>query len=57
VSEVDAKRFKANANDCRQLAAEAAREDDQQAWLRLAEEWDKLAEQARDRRGIFDVYE
>jgi hypothetical protein len=57
VSKVDAERFKSNATECRRQAAEAMREDDQKAWVRLADEWDKLSEDAQQRRGIFDRYE
>jgi hypothetical protein len=57
VTEIDAERFKSNADECRHLAADAISEDDRQAWLRLAAEWDKLSEHARHRRGIFDRYE
>jgi hypothetical protein len=31
------------AEECRQKAEEAARPVDQQAWLKLAEDWDELA--------------
>ena len=41
----------------RQMAHDAETEDAREAWLRLAVEWDKLAEHARHRRGIFDRYE
>lgn len=57
MTQVDAKRFKSNADECRQLAADAVSEDDRQAWIRLADEWDKLSEHARLRRGIFDRYQ
>jgi hypothetical protein len=57
MSEVDAERFQSNAEECRQLAAKALRENDRQAWLRLADEWDKLSALARHRRGIFVRYE
>lgn len=56
MTQVDAERFKINADECRQLAADAVSDDDRQAWTRLAEEWDKLSEHARLRRGIFDRY-
>jgi hypothetical protein len=57
VMQVDAERFKSNADECRQYAAEALSDDDRRAWQRLADEWDKLSEHARLRRGIFDRYE
>lgn len=53
----DADRFKGRAEECRRLAEEAISEEDKEAWLRLAAEWDKLAESALHRRGIFDRYE
>ena len=52
--QVDAERFKSNADECRQYAAEALSDDDRRAWQRLADEWDKLSEHAGLRRGIFD---
>ncbi len=55
--QVDAERFKSNADECRRYAAEALSDDDRRAWQRLADEWDKLSEHARLRRGIFDRYE
>ncbi|MCK1283906.1 hypothetical protein IVB41_08140 [Bradyrhizobium sp. 44] len=57
MSQPDAHRFKSNAGECRQMAHDAETEDAREAWLRLAVEWDKLAEHARHRRGIFDRYE
>lgn len=57
VTQVDAERFKSNADECRQYAAKAVSDDDRRAWQRLADEWDKLSEHARLRRGIFDRYE
>ena len=56
-SQVDADRFKSNADECRQMAQDADNEDAREGWLRLAAEWEKLAEHARHRRGIFDRYE
>jgi hypothetical protein len=55
VSEAD--RFKSRAEQCRRLAAQADNEGDKSAWLRLAAEWDKLADDAAQRRGIFDRYD
>ena len=57
MSQPDADRFKSNAGECRRLAQDAETEDAREAWLRLAAEWDKLTEHARNRRGIFDRYE
>lgn len=53
----DADRFKGRAEECRRLAEKAISEQDKEAWLRLAAEWDRLAESASHRRGIFDRYE
>jgi hypothetical protein len=39
------------------MAQDADNEDAREGWLRLAAEWEKLAEHARHRRGIFDRYE
>jgi hypothetical protein len=39
------------------MAHAAETEDAREAWLRLAAEWDTLAEHARHRHGIFDRYE
>ena len=57
MSHPNADRFKSNAGECRQMAHDAETEAAREAWLRLAAEWDKLAEQARNRRGIFNRYE
>ena len=57
MKQADADRHKSNADECRHLAADAVSDDDRKAWLRLAEEWDRLSEHARHRRGIFDRYE
>jgi hypothetical protein len=51
------KRFKDRAEECRRAAARAEAEGDKNAWLRLAAEWDKLAEHAANKRGLFDPYE
>jgi hypothetical protein len=53
----EANRFKSRAEQCRRLAAHADNDDGKNAWLRLAAEWDKLAEDAAQRRGIFDRYD
>jgi len=53
----NADRFKRKAESCRQLAARVSTEADSNAWLRLAEEWDRLAELASQGRGIFDRYD
>ena len=57
VSSPNADRFKSKAEGCRRLAAQAASEEGKNAWLRLADEWERLAEHAFQGRGIFDRYE
>ncbi|GAB9161528.1 hypothetical protein XI08_14635 [Bradyrhizobium sp. CCBAU 11361] len=57
VSSSKADRFTSKAEECRHLAARAGSEVDKNAWLRLAEEWERLAEHASEGRGIFDRYE
>jgi len=57
VSQTDADRFKAKAEECRRMAEQATTVDDSEGWLRLATEWDKLAETAAQRRGIFNRYD
>lgn len=53
----DAERFKRRAEECRSMAEQAFSEHDREGWLRLAIEWDKLAENAERRSGIFDRHE
>ncbi len=55
LSEVD--RFKSKAEQCRHAAAQTVSELDRSAWLRLAAEWEKLAETALQKRGIFERYD
>lgn len=57
MSQSDADRFKSKAEECRRLAAQAESDGDKEGWLRLAAEWDKLAERAAGQSGIFDRYE
>ncbi|MEK9285694.1 hypothetical protein MTR72_39920 [Bradyrhizobium sp. ISRA442] len=42
----NAERFRRAAEKCRELAEEATSPLDKEAWLRLAEDWLKLAQQA-----------
>lgn len=42
----DADRFRKEANECRMLAAATINPTDKEFWLRLAAEWQKLAEEA-----------
>jgi hypothetical protein len=44
MTENDVERFRNEAKECRQLAERATNPIDKQAWLRLAEDWIKLAE-------------
>ncbi|MBR0975666.1 hypothetical protein [Bradyrhizobium japonicum] len=46
MSEQDVARFRAQADECRQLAERAVNPLDKEAWLRLAGEWIKLAQNA-----------
>ncbi|MCK1404907.1 hypothetical protein [Bradyrhizobium sp. 76] len=57
MSQSNADRFKSKAEECRRLAAEAEGDGDKEGWLRLAAEWDKLAESAAAAGGIFNRYE
>ncbi len=57
VVQSDADRFKGRAEECRRLAEECVSAQDKEAWLRLAGEWDKLAQSAVQRQGIFERYE
>lgn len=49
MAESDAERFREEANECRTLAAAAINPIDKESWLRLAAEWQKLAEEAAER--------
>jgi hypothetical protein len=52
MSETDAERFRQEAEECRTLAASAKTVPDKEAWLRLAADWIKLAENAEQRRDV-----
>ncbi len=54
MAQSEADRFRSRAAECRRSAEDAMSELDKEGWLRLAAEWDKLAEIAMRRRGIFD---
>jgi hypothetical protein len=43
-------KFRRLAEECRQKAAEATRQVDRDAWLKLANDWDKLIRGANLRR-------
>ena len=49
MTESDADRFRKEAKECRMLAAAAINPIDKESWLRLAAEWQKLAEEAAQR--------
>jgi hypothetical protein len=46
----DADRYREEAEECRKLADSAVSQHDKEAWLRLAADWIKLAENAEQRR-------
>ena len=49
MSDDDAARFRKQAEECREQAAKAVSSLDKEAWLRVAEEWHKLASSAEGR--------
>jgi hypothetical protein len=50
MTENDVQRFRSEAKGCHRLAEQATSPIDKQAWLRLAEDWIKLAEETEKRR-------
>ena len=46
----DSDQYRKQAEDARQLAARSVRPDDEAFWLRMAEDWAKLARSADERR-------
>ena len=46
MSESRADEYRRKAEDCRHMAGRAKREDDKAAWLKMAEDWQRLAENA-----------
>jgi hypothetical protein len=46
----DADQYRKQAEDARQIAAKTANQDCKTFWLRMAEDWDRLARVADDRR-------
>ncbi|MEK9285264.1 hypothetical protein MTR72_37620 [Bradyrhizobium sp. ISRA442] len=42
----DAERFRKEAEECRQMAARAINPADRDGWLKLADDWIKLASEA-----------
>ena len=57
MTENDVERFRYEARECRQLAERATNSIDKQAWLRLAEDWIKLAEEAERRHSAGERWE
>jgi hypothetical protein len=49
MSDHDIAKFRAQAEECRQQAERAINPLDQEAWLRLAGEWLKMAQEAEKR--------
>jgi hypothetical protein len=50
MSDTDPARFRKQAEECGEQAAKAVSPLDKEAWLRVAEEWLKLAQTIDDRR-------
>jgi hypothetical protein len=50
MAETDAERFRQEAEECRGFAERSASQLDKEAWLRLAGDWIKLAENAEQQR-------
>lgn len=50
--ETDVERFRNEAQECLKLAEKALSQVDKEAWLRLAADWIKLAENAQEQSGI-----
>lgn len=46
MTDTDAGRFRAEAEECRKFAASARAAIDKAAWIKLAGDWDRLAEGA-----------
>ena len=46
----DAEHYRKQAEDARRWAANAEHADDKAFWLRMAEDWDKLARSMEERR-------
>jgi hypothetical protein len=51
MTEIDSDRFRSKAAECRQLSETAINPLDKEAWLQLAEDWTKLAEDAQEMSG------
>jgi hypothetical protein len=50
MSDRDIARFRAQANECCQLAQQAINPIDKETWLRLAGDWIKLAQEGEERQ-------
>ena len=50
MTETDAERYRKQAEECRKLAERSANQFDHKSWLRLADDWIKLAEADEERR-------
>jgi hypothetical protein len=53
MTETDAERFRKEAEECCKLAERSVSQLDKESWLRLADDWIKLAEGAEERRAKF----
>jgi hypothetical protein len=53
MTELDAERFRKEAEECRQQAEKSVDPIDKEAWLKLAADWGKLAENDDRRRGRY----
>ncbi|WIW44459.1 hypothetical protein ML401_23525 [Bradyrhizobium sp. 62B] len=56
MGEQDAERFRLEAEECRRLAAQAAKQEDREAWLKLAADWMTLAQGADLHKGVFRLW-
>ena len=53
MTNTNAERYRKQAEECRKLAKKSANQFDKKAWLRLADDWIKLAEADEERRAKF----
>jgi hypothetical protein len=49
------KDFRRNAEECRSLASKTTHPEEKAQWLKLAEEWTRMADATASRPEIFDV--
>ncbi len=52
---IDAVHFRKEAEECRRQAGSASNDVDREWWIRLAEDWEKLAE-ASERGSVFSQH-